>query len=231
MAQRAKCTIHMYVTIDGKIATDIPHYPDGPETEEAGILYDEITFSESKAWGCGRATFDAGKRPNLEGIDPKAILHGESIPREEYLCFAFDRKGRLDWDTPYNPYGGHDSRVVEVLARDIDPRFPAYLEKRGIAYVFAGDKDIDPELFLEKVLTLGGVDSFYLCGGAEINAAFIRAGVVDQLSLVVCPGIQGGRKELTFVGTNDLEGFPAYFVPKEAKVYPGGALRLLYGRK
>ena len=84
---------------------------------------------------------------------------------------------------------------------------------------------------IEKIHRFGEIDDFYLCGGPEINAAFLRAGVVDAISLVVCPGIQGGRKELTFVGTDDLEGFPLYFEPAEAKIFPGGALRLLYRKK
>lgn len=153
------------------------------------------------------------------------------MPGDKYLCFAFDRFGKLDWDAPCNPYAGRDSRVVEVLTKKVDPRLPAYLEKRGIAYLFAGDDDLDPRLFLEKIHAMGGISSFYLCGGPEINAAFLRAGVVDAISLVVCPGIQGGRKELTFVGTDDLEGFPLYFEPTEAKIYPGGGLRLLYRKK
>ena len=231
MEKRARCTIHMYTTIDGKIVTDLPHYPDGPETDEAGTLYDDITFSEGKKWGCGRTTFDTGRRPDLTGIDPSMPLRGEEVPGDEYLCFAFDRFGKIDWETPFNPYGERASRVVEVLTKRADPRLPAYLEKKGIAYLFAGEDDLDPRLFLEKIHRFGEIDDFYLCGGPEINAAFLRAGVVDAISLVVCPGIQGGRKELTFVGTDDLEGFPLYFEPAEAKIYPGGALRLLYRKK
>lgn len=52
---RAKVICHMYTTIDGKIVTDLPGYPD---CEIAGNIYDEITFQTSNAWGCGRETFE-----------------------------------------------------------------------------------------------------------------------------------------------------------------------------
>lgn len=73
-----------------------------------------------------------------------------------------------------------------------------------------------------------GVDTFVLCGGAEINAAFLNGDYVDEISLVICNGIQGGRKEITFVGTNDVSKFPKYFKVKEVKVLADNTVYLHY---
>ena len=228
---RAKCTIHMYTTLDGKIETDIAAYPDGPQCYEAGEMYDDITFSKFRSWGCGRNTYDDGTRPDLSPYAKLSPKGEQPLPSEEkHLFFAFDRMGKLNWKGPYNDYAGHKSRIVEVVSSCVDPRYLTHLERLGIPYLFAGNDGIDPRLFLER-LSAYGIDSFCLCGGPEINAAFLRAGVVDEISLVVAPGIQGGRRELSFVGSDNLEGFPLYFVPKRAEIGKRGALYLLYGRK
>lgn len=76
----------------------------------------------------------------------------------------------------------------------------------GIGYLICGDEDLDLNLFLEKIVKYYGFKTFYLTCGPRINSSFIKKDLVDEISLIVCPGIQGGRKELTFVGddNNDL---------------------------
>lgn len=67
-----------------------------------------------------------------------------------------------------------------------------------------------------------------LCGGAEINSVFMKQDLIDEISLVICPGIQGGRKELTFIGTTDISTFPKYFKIKEAKICEENTVHLIY---
>lgn len=227
---RARVICHMYTTIDGKIV-EKEGYPDDERCEAAGDLYDSLTRSMGKAWGCGRATFQTDYRPDTEGLDISSVSYTDHPVKAESLCFAFDRFGKLFWETPFNPYGGFDSRVVEVLTEKVSPQFLAYLDSLGISYIFCGKEDLDLELFLEKVKSLFGVDTFVLCGGAEINAEFMRRGLVDEISLVVCPGVQGGRNELTFVGSNDTEGFPTYFDLVKAETLPDSVLHLVYTKR
>lgn len=61
-----------------------------------------------------------------------------------------------------------------------------------------------PALFLRKLKVRYHVDPFALCGGAEINAAFFKEDLVDELSLVIGPAIDGNRHALTFFGTEDI---------------------------
>ncbi len=65
-------------------------------------------------------------------------------------------------------------------------------------------------------------------GGGEINHAFLKDDKVDEISLVVINGIQGGRRELTFASGDDVSSFPKYFNIKEAKIMEGNILYLRY---
>ena len=54
-------------------------------------------------------------------------------------------------------------------------------------YIFAGETKIDVKIALEKLKTLMGINSILLEGGSIVNGYFERAGVIDELSLVVAP--------------------------------------------
>ena len=59
----------------------------------------------------------------------------------------------------------------------------------GIPYIFAGKNDINVGSALKKLKNLIGTEMLLLEGGSIINGAFLKAGAVDELSLVVSPTI------------------------------------------
>lgn len=223
---KPKVIIHMYLSLDGKIETDLEGYPD---SVKGGEIYDNITFEESKAWGCGRTTFEylSNKNIDLSSFEAQNNPYVDNFIKDDIYCFSFDRKGKLFFDSPYNDYNNQKSRFVQVLTEQVDPRYISYLNSKGIAYIFAGKDDLDIDLFLAK-LEKYGIDKFFLCGGGEINHAFLKADKVDEISLVIINGIQGGRRELTFVSGDDVSSFPKYFNIKEAKIMEGNTLYLRY---
>ena len=74
------------------------------------------------------------------------------------------------------------------------------------------------------------MDTFALCGGAEIHAAFMRADMVDEISLVIGPGVDGNRNALTCVGSENVEGFPKFYRLKEVRQIAGNGVVLRYER-
>ncbi len=220
---------HMYITIDGKIETDINGYPD---CFKAGEIYDNFTFSSSNAWGCGRETFQYLSN-NLIDLNDYPFKSGELVDKfikDDIYCFAFDRKGKLFFNQEYNDYYEKKSRFVSVLTENVDRRFISYLDSKNISYIFAGKDELDLNLFLEK-LEKYGIKRFMLCGGAQINALFLEKDLVDEIHLVIAPGIQGGRKELTFVGTDNISKFPKYFKVKNVEILEGDTVVLTYIKK
>lgn len=223
-----KVICHMYTTIDGKIVTDLNSYPD---CVEAGEIYDNFTFNTSNAWGCGRETFQylSDESVDLNDYKPQEGPLKDHFIKDERYCFAFDRKGKLFFNGPYNDYGGKKSRFVSVLTENVDRRFLTYLESKNIAYLICGKTDLDLPLFLKKINSYG-INIFMLCGGPQLNALFFEQDLVDEISLVICPGIQGGRKELTFVGTENVSKFPKFFKIKEANILDGDTVQLIYSK-
>jgi 2,5-diamino-6-(ribosylamino)-4(3H)-pyrimidinone 5'-phosphate reductase len=65
------------------------------------------------------------------------------------------------------------------------------LRERGISYIVSGASSVD---LVQAVKLLGeyfGIRTLLLEGGGRINGAFLEAGLVDEVSLLMVPGIDG----------------------------------------
>ncbi|MBQ8696950.1 MAG: dihydrofolate reductase family protein [Clostridia bacterium] len=212
---------HMVTSLDGKVTGDFLRRP---ECEAATEIYYEIN-REYKAQGsggfiCGRVTmeesFTGGWYPDLSRYEP--VEHGCGLPMNcwfddladaGYYAIAFDPKGKLGWrsnvivdDDP--GYGG--AKIIEVLTEQVDPRYLAYLEEKEISYFFAGKTEIDVELALTIISDHLSPEFYLLEGGSIINGHFLRADLVDELSLVQAP-IVAGKDGKPLFADGDLRAF------------------------
>jgi riboflavin biosynthesis pyrimidine reductase len=65
------------------------------------------------------------------------------------------------------------------------------LREKGISYIVSGQPSV---VLADAVNQLGehfGIRTLLLEGGGHINGAFLQAGLVDEVSLLVVPGIDG----------------------------------------
>ena len=146
-----------------------------------------------------------------------------------FYAVAFDPHGKLNWqaDRIADPDGdpGYDkAQIVEVLTHDIDPRYTGFLEEKGIAYIFAGETKIDLPLALMKLRRFFGIQVLLLEGGSILNGAFQRAGLIDELSLVVAPMVADSQGKPLFTA-GDLENYRLMKAQER-----GGSLWLKYKR-
>ena len=228
---------HMVTSIDGKVTGDFLFQD---ECAEATDTYYRIN-RERKADGfiCGRVTmeesFTGGWYPDLSQYKP--VRHDMDMKMDfivddlsGFYAIAFDTHGKLGWRSnkiidPDGDPGYDGAQIIEVLSEEVDERYLGYLEAMEIPYIFAGESAIDVELALFKLKTIIGCETLLLEGGSIINGAFERAGVVDELSLVVAPMIAGKDSKPLFMDS-DIENFELVKAENE-----NGNLVLNYKRK
>lgn len=198
---------HMTTSLDGKVTGE--HLSRANHSPVSEVYYEINRHYKADAYACGRVTmegsFTGGWYPDLSACVPGSNwrFKTDHIPESlsGFYAVAFDPHGRLGWksDRITDPDGdpGYDkAQIIEVLTGDIDPRYTGFLEEKGIAYIFAGEKEIDIELALMKLRRFFGIQILLLEGGSILNGAFQRAGVIDELSLVMDPVIAGDGKPL-----------------------------------
>lgn len=190
-SRRPRVICHMMASVDGRIAgTD-----DWPQSDTGRREYELIHDSyAAEGWLCGRVTmeqhFAQRTRPDAEIVQQ---YHGSRrddfrAPGEhDSFAFAVDTHGRLAWES--NDIDG--DHVVAILSERVSEEYLASLRERGVSYLLAGAREVDLGLALEKIGELFGVRTLMLEGGGQINGGMLRAGLVDEVSVLVAPVLDG----------------------------------------
>ncbi|MEJ0001052.1 MAG: dihydrofolate reductase family protein [Verrucomicrobiota bacterium] len=109
-----------------------------------------------------------------------------------------DRKGR-DVAVAVDPHGkvhyGQDNvegdHVIAILGEQVSDDYLAELREDGVSYLFAGKDGHDLPGALDILGETFGLKGLLLEGGGKINGAFLKAGLIDEISVLVYPGVDG----------------------------------------
>jgi 2,5-diamino-6-(ribosylamino)-4(3H)-pyrimidinone 5'-phosphate reductase len=187
---RPRVICHMTASIDGRIVVD-----GWPVSAEVRRQYEQVHASyEPDGWICGRVTMEPFAGSTRSDADVARERVG-GAPREDFrapgefdsFAFAIDPGGRLAWES--NDIDG--DHVVAILSDRVSDEYLAFLRGRGVSYLLAGARDVDLSLALEKVGTRFGARTLMLEGGGRINGGMLRAGLIDEVSLLVAPVVDG----------------------------------------
>lgn len=196
---------HMVTSLDGKVTGK---FLSTPQCEKATDLYYQINRDyKASGFACGRVTmegsFTGGWYPDLSEFEPSYSPMDYLVDDiGDFFAVAFDPHGRLGWksnriidDDP--GYGG--AQIIEVLTHQASRQYLTYLQSMDIPYIFAGDTEIDIEEALSKLKAYFGINKLLLEGGSILNGAFHRAGVIDEVSLVVAPTVADAEDKPLFM--------------------------------
>jgi riboflavin biosynthesis pyrimidine reductase len=223
---------HMVSSVDGRTLNS-RWRPDGKLASTLfERLHDELA---GDAWLIGRVTgqeFAKGK--------PYPAVTDQIFPRENWFArrdakadvkaygVALDFHGKISWGR--SDIGGDP--IVAVLSSTVSDAHLAGLRGEGVSYIFAGETELDLGLVLEILNRELGVKRLLLEGGGGANGAFLRAGLVDEISLVVCPAVDGARgAPSVFDSAEPLTGPTApvdAMTLESSNVLDGGAVWLRY---
>jgi riboflavin biosynthesis pyrimidine reductase len=146
---------------------------------------------DADAWIAGRVSMApcAGKAR----VPRRAVNH--RIPREDFIAdpdaqsyaIAIDPSGKLGWQSNAIDH----AHVITVLSDRVSDDYLAFLQSRGISYLFGGRATIDLSRVLVKLRTVFGIRKLLLEGGGRINGSFLSAGLIDELSVLIAPVADG----------------------------------------
>lgn len=189
---RPKIICHMVSSIDGRLLADRWTAP--AAGNDAGIVrhhYEEVASRlDAEGWIVGRKTMDeiveGRARPvKAVGNNLRATHLAKRDGRD--IAVAIDPHGKLHYDQD-NAGGDH---IVAVLGEQVSDEYLTELQEDGISYLFAGPDGQDLHRALDILGEVFGVATLLLEGGGRINGAFLKAGLIDEISLLIYPGIDG----------------------------------------
>lgn len=162
------------------------------------------------------------------------------IPRTDYIAIndaktyavAVDPSGKLGWTKNIitddaDRFGHH---IIEVLSEQVSDAYLAHLQKLGISYIFGGKESLNFTVVMEKLKKLFSIDKIMLEGGGFINGSLLNEGLIDEISLVLVPIVDGASNSLTLFETNAhlQKTKPVNFFLKSVEKLDDGGLWMKY---
>ncbi|MCM1094570.1 MAG: RibD family protein [Lachnospiraceae bacterium] len=201
--KRPYIVCHMVASIDGRIDCAMVDKISGDEYYETLEKLDCPTLLE------GRVTmehYNAAKEPFIAGDDTPFGMTSvyKALDSDAYMV-AVDTCGRLRWNS--SEIDGVP--LICIVSEQVTREYLKMLKKEGISYICIGNNSIDLPAAMEILSSEFGVERMAVLGGGHINGGFLAAGLIDEVSLLLAPGIDGRKGQTAlFDGIPDMDRMP-----------------------
>lgn len=207
---------HMVTSIDGRIwgSRWRPKANVVPNLFET--LHDRLVEEGGAggSWLCGRVTAQEFARGKGKVYPPTS----DTFPRQNWYALDeaarravkawgifLDAHGKAVWER--SEIGGDP--ILVILTEQVPDSHLAGLRREGISYIFAGRDSVDLAAALETLNRELGLTRLLLEGGGGANGALLRAGLVDEISLVISPVVDGSTGGPIVFNSGDADLGPA----------------------
>ena len=184
---------HMMTSIDGRIDCTMTSQMEGVDdyyrtlnalnvpTTLSGRVTAELEMAEP-------GVFEAkDKTPyGKEGFSKAADAAGYEV--------VVDTHGKLLWPDA----AGMDKPMLILTSQQVPQEYLRYLDGQHISWIACGEEKIDLARACEILTAEFGVERMGIVGGPAINTAFLNAGLLNEVSILMGPGIDG-RAEMPSV--------------------------------
>jgi 2,5-diamino-6-(ribosylamino)-4(3H)-pyrimidinone 5'-phosphate reductase len=222
-ARRPYVICHMLPSVDGRIVIrdwKLDHAT--REYERTAATFD------ADAWIIGRISME----PYAGKARVPARKNGERIAREDFIveydaslyAIAIDPSGKLTWRA-----GDIDGEhVIIILGESVSDDYLAFLQSKGVSYLFGGKSRINLGSVLQRLRSRFGVRRLLLEGGGKINGYFLAANLIDELSILVGPVADGSTGTPTLFDVDDRRAPARKLTLLSMEKRPGGIVWLRY---
>lgn len=221
--ERPYIICHMIASVDGRIDCAMVDKISGDE------YYTALQRLDCPTNLTGRVTmehYSAEKTP-FAPIENRPIGHTtvHVARKADGYTVAVDTMGRLRW--PAAEIDGHP--LLCIVSEDASQEYLEALRQQGISYIATGKNSIDLPQAMHLLRRDFGVERLAVLGGGHINGGFLTAGLIDEISLMIAPGVDGRRGwTAVFDGIADQERQPVHLSLTDVERFDNGTVWLRY---
>jgi riboflavin biosynthesis pyrimidine reductase len=188
--ERPHVAINMVVSVDGRTEVNGSSAPLTSAFDRA--LFHALRAATDAVMVGPRSLSAERYRPLVREPERRAARVARGLSPIPLACVV-TRSGNVDLSVPLFD----DPEQVVVL---FTPERPTALDcAADVRVVAVGPDELEPRAVMRRLRAEHGVRSLVCEGGATVNAALLRAGVVDEIFLSVAPVIAGGSDPLAIV--------------------------------
>ncbi len=184
--QKPYIICHMMTSLDGRIDCAMTsklrgvadYYTTLDEinvpTTVSGRVTAQLEMSEP-----GEYVSDNNEIYGQEGFSKKVSAKGYEV--------IIDTKGRLLWPDA----SGMDKPYLIVTSENVTKEYLSYLDGQNISWIVCGKEKVDLVKAAYILSEQFNVERMGIVGGPKINTAFLEAGLLDEISILIGAGIDG----------------------------------------
>ena len=215
----------MMTSLDGRIQQKnwgLKDSDDIYEKQAAKIPWD--------AWIVGRVTMqgftETKPRPARRGNF--RVPAGDFVAAQASKTFAvgLDPHGKLKFKTNH----ADSEHIISVVTQRATAEHLDYLRSKNVSYIIGGKRELDLALVVRKLGQLFPIKRLSLQGGGKINGSFLKAGLIDEIQLLLMPLADGtmGTPTLFDVEEGYSRRRATHFRLKSSHARSNGSLFLRY---
>ena len=218
----------MVASVDGRTLTSRWR----PQDESRRGLFERLHERLGvDAWLVGRITGQEYAKLDAYPQDTSQTFSREAwFARRDATAWGvvLDAHGKIAWGRADI---GNDP-LIAVLTETVPDAHLAGLRKDGVSYIFAGKGHLDLGLALDILNRDLGIKRLEVNGGGVTNGAFLRAGLIDEISLAIFPAVDGMKGAPSVFDSRDDQAGLAISVRamtlESSEILEGGAVWLRY---
>lgn len=176
----------MIASVDGRIDCDMTE-----QIEGGNEYYEALESLDCPSMLMGRVTMQM----HYALAEPFTTSETMPIGGEAFhiarkataYCVGIDTHGSLQWgETEF------DGQALIIITDEECPKtYHDRLTEQGISWIATGKNGINLARAMELLAEEFKVERLAVTGGGHINGAFLEAGLLDEVSYMVAPGIDG----------------------------------------
>lgn len=178
---------HMMTSVDGRIDCAMTTHLPGVQE-----YYDTLDALNAPTRVSGRVTAELEMaRPGTFHSEKSEPYGKEGFSKAHHAQgyeVVVDTRGTLLWDG----VGEEGGRPLLILtSQRVGRSYLDYLDSLHISWIACGTDRVDLNRACEILAKEFGVERMAVVGGGHINAAFLAAGLLDEVSILIGAGIDG----------------------------------------
>ena len=185
---RPTIVCHMMTSVDGRIDCAMTAKLRGVDD-----YYATLEALEAPTTLSGRVTaeLELALPGRYAPKDPTPIGHEAFAKNRDAAAYevVVDTKGTLLWPDDADAEKPH----LILTSAQAPKEYLDYLTARSVSWVVCGETRIDLPRAMETLAAEFGVKRLAVVGGPTINTAFLAAGLLDEISLLIGLGVDGRR--------------------------------------
>lgn len=218
MKEKPYIICHMMMSIDGRIDCAMTSKIEGGD-----IYYETLNNLKVDASLSGRVTAE------LEISGGKYFVKDNTPINKEEIYFdhkvnqydvIIDSKGSLKWNDEDN--------LIIIMCEQASIEYLNYLKNKHINYIVTGKDKIDLNRASEILFNTFNIKRMAIVGGGHINGGFLDKNLIDEISIVIGPAIDGRVNQISLFDGLNINKEPNNLVLFNHKIYDNGVIYLQY---